>query len=293
MAKLPKFNKVDYLVDRKFGSRGARESRKSPSQAKRVSEYRDQLLNLSQEELDARVADEQIKHREEIQAKAGADERARFFNQPSAAADFDHWSKAAYWSLDEAVALSFGKEPGKVNWENVKSLTKISQFAFQYERRRDLMKRAVPFKQLYDPVMPGVLLAWAKRNELDVPSELEVAVTSRGTQVADWKTLYDKQRAIAEAAEAALVELQQEIEQLQQSPSAKGLSTKERESLLKLVIGMAVDGYGYDPSTGRSPIPTEIASQLAMRGIPLDPDTVRKYLKEAGQLLPPQEEADI
>lgn len=66
----------------------------------------------------------------------------------------------------------------------------------------------------------------------------------------------------------------------------KPLHTKEKETLLKLVIGMAKDAYGYDPLASRSPVPKEISDILAQRGMPLDPDTVRRWLKEAGKFLP-------
>ena len=61
----------------------------------------------------------------------------------------------------------------------------------------------------------------------------------------------------------------------------KPLTTRERDTLLKLVIGMAVKGYSYDPAALKSPIPKEIANDLAHLGISIDPDMVRKYLKDA------------
>ena len=64
------------------------------------------------------------------------------------------------------------------------------------------------------------------------------------------------------------------------------LGTKERESLLKIIIGMARGGYVYDPKLNRSAVPQEIASDLAKHGVPLDVDTVRKWLKEAAEFLP-------
>jgi hypothetical protein len=67
------------------------------------------------------------------------------------------------------------------------------------------------------------------------------------------------------------------------------LGTRERESLLKLVIGMAVGGYGYDPRAGRSEQPSQIAADLATAGVALDVDTVRKWLREAAEHLPPSE----
>ena len=69
----------------------------------------------------------------------------------------------------------------------------------------------------------------------------------------------------------------------------KTLPLKERESLLKIVIGVAIDGYGYDPFALRSPTAKEIADILTQRGIGLDEDTVRKYLQLARELLPRDE----
>jgi hypothetical protein len=49
------------------------------------------------------------------------EEDARFFTQPQAKADFGHWSKAEHWSLDEAIALVFGKAPEIVSWDKIKT----------------------------------------------------------------------------------------------------------------------------------------------------------------------------
>jgi hypothetical protein len=64
------------------------------------------------------------------------------------------------------------------------------------------------------------------------------------------------------------------------------LLSKERDSALKLIIGMAVIGYRYDPGRPRNDATTDISNDLAQLGVPLDPDTVRKWLREASQLLP-------
>lgn len=66
----------------------------------------------------------------------------------------------------------------------------------------------------------------------------------------------------------------------------KPLSTLERETLLKLVIGMAVDGYGYDPVAKRSPLAKELEDSFNKLGIPITDDTIRKWLKESAELLP-------
>jgi len=66
----------------------------------------------------------------------------------------------------------------------------------------------------------------------------------------------------------------------------KSLATRERESLLKLVIGMAMKGYRYDPSALKNTAVPEIVSDLQELALTITDDTVRKYLKEARELLP-------
>jgi len=61
------------------------------------------------------------------------------------------------------------------------------------------------------------------------------------------------------------------------------LSTRERSTLLKLVLGMAIEGYRYAPDAARSEAPGEIAGDLQKHGLDVSDDTVRKYLKEATQ----------
>jgi hypothetical protein len=242
-------------------------------------------------------------------------EKAQFFNQPTARGDFEHWSKAAHWTLDEAIALSFGRAPEVVQWERLKGYTKVSPFACQYERRRDLAIRALRWQQLFDPVLPGIFLAWAKRLELSFPEDLERAVATRGHWVGDWKSAYDREvndhaatreffnneRAAVADRDRLITQLNEEIAALQtqleehkatssKNPAASSLGSRERESLLKIVIGLAIDTLGFDPNASRSPAAAEIAGILAPLGVPLDEDTVRKYLQEARDLLPGETE---
>jgi hypothetical protein len=289
-----------------------------------VEAYRQELSALAPEELTARYSEEHAKVIEESRLRREQEERSLFFHQPWAKADFSHWSKAAHWTLDEAIALSFGKAPEHVTWQKVASLTVISPFAGQYARRRDLALRAVHWEQLFDPVLPGIFLAWCERLKLPVPAELTVAVEECGVQVADWKGLYEEGRAswektygelsrllersqadakdnhakwldLSERKDQLISRLKERIAALEcdSSQSAepvaeRSLGTRERDSLLKLVIGMAIVGYGYDPAAKRSEQPQAIADDLAIRGLMIDVDTVRKWLKASAELLPPQ-----
>ena len=64
-----------------------------------------------------------------------------------------------------------------------------------------------------------------------------------------------------------------------------GVATRERDTLLKLVLGMALAGYRYDPQAARSAVATEIAGDLVKHGLAVSDDTVRNYLKEAAATL--------
>lgn len=79
----------------------------------------------------------------------------------------------------------------------------------------------------------------------------------------------------------ALIEFQRSISNID-----KPLAKKERESLLKLVIGMAIEGYRYNPAELRNAATSEICKDLDTVGVGLDPDTVRKFLHEAAEMLP-------
>lgn len=74
-----------------------------------------------------------------------------------------------------------------------------------------------------------------------------------------------------------------EVPEKQERPPGR----RERENLLKLVIGMAIAGYRHDPGAPRNTTPKEIADDLAKLGLRLGDDTIRKYLKEAADTVLP------
>ncbi len=309
--------------------------------AENVKLYRMELNALTEEELAERVSagrklelERELKRQEFIESQ-------RFFHRPDAAMDVAHWSKMSFWTIDEAVALSLGKDPRVVAWPMVQSEVANSPFAKAYADRREIAMRAKVGGQLYDSTIPGVFLAWARRMMVQVPEELISAVEGLGVQIRDWKAAYDEQCAIVEKATVSEMEAKRErlkdmhlhskyIEKLAadytklindhvvlgesykaenqslkrriielesapvkqaavDAPTERPFGTRERDSLLKLVIGIAVKGYGHDPKASRTGTAREIAGDLQLLGIPLDEDTVRKFLSDAKALLPPIE----
>ncbi len=137
------------------------------------------------------LKEEKAKEQEEIRLKHEKEEQERFYNQPWAAAYLNHWCKASYWTLDEAISLSFGKDPKYVDWTKVQPLLPYNMFARKYEQLRDLVLRARNWKQLTDPVSPGFYIAWVRKNNIDFPAQLEKMVRDRGEIIENWETAYE------------------------------------------------------------------------------------------------------
>jgi hypothetical protein len=177
---------------------------------------------------------------------AEAEERDRFFNRPGAGADFVHWSKAAYWTIDEGVALILGRAPDVVNWESVRDYAHVSPFAGRYARLRDLALRAQESGQLVWRTEPRIFLAWAKRTNIEYPSELQEQVMSE-----------------------AVTDPPQDPPQ-NVVPKEKPLLVRERDTVLKMLGGIAFEKYGYDPKALRNAAITKIADDLDAAGVHVD-----------------------
>lgn len=83
-------------------------------------------------------------------------------------------------------------------------------------------------------------------------------------------------------AENEALRTQQESEQAGSSVTSVA-DQASRASLLKMVLGMALEQYSYEPAIPRSNATSNISSDLDSNGVSLDPKTIRKILKEAVQ----------
>ncbi|SDO57057.1 hypothetical protein [Phyllobacterium sp. OV277] len=351
MAKLVPFwqsHPIEYLLrarfptaqleDTAFPSRFTDDGISSSESQKNVQHYKDELEALSPNELNQLILKTRTRYEEIAKEKANKEEQARSFNQHHAKANFEHWAKMAYWSIDEAVALSLGRDPNYASWKHIQSLTSISPFAAQFSAKREIAIRAKTMGQLWEQTIPSNFLAWAERMGFEFPTELVDSIQVLGIQIADWKTLYDGQKKLNEAMQNQLVEKHDshmsslhehsayiaktreeqsrlierykdlmaikddtiadreehvqrlmariaEIETGHGQSKEKSLSIRERESLLKLIIGMAIKKYHFKPMMAKNAATSNIASDLRQLDMSLDEDTIRKYLSEAKVLL--------
>lgn len=182
-----------------------------------------------------------------------------FFDQPEAMADFGFWANIDYWTPDETVSLSFGRSPDVVNKKRLsRFIAEQPRFATEFFYRNEQIMRAVSTGTLPEKISPKEFIDWAQSKEMDVPEELLVQHKTPSTRQRD------------------------EIK-----TSQKQLKERERDSLLKLILGMSVDSYNYkvgepkNDATGENP--HSIAARLESLGLTLTSDTIRKYLKEAEQ----------
>jgi hypothetical protein len=63
----------------------------------------------------------------------------------------------------------------------------------------------------------------------------------------------------------------------------------DRETLLKIIIGMAMDGYSYKPKAQRNAASKKIERATENTGIKVTDETILNKLREAAELVPPQD----
>ena len=235
---------------------GEKVERMSPL-LRKAKEYYNELLALSSADLFALEREQRESKGAQGNKPTVSDvvNRGWFFEQLDAQADLEHWSRAEYWTPDEAVAVSFGKNPNVVNANTLKSYLGKASFADEYYLRRDLVDRAIQSGRLPREIPPADFVAWLHQRSIPVP------------------------RGLADCLSA--------IEATSSQSSAKPLSDTERDSLLKLLLGMSIDKYDYKVGETRNPATGEnrdsINAALERLDLKLTSDTIRKYLKEAEQ----------
>jgi hypothetical protein len=182
-------------------------------------------------------------------------------------ADYGHWAKAAHLAIDEATFLSLGLDPrgldmdGKDQWP-IRSDGSESRAVAD---RKDLFQRKFHRVLHSNRLKFPDILAWIDEVGLEVHSGFRQILEAR-----------------SEALRGSVTgDLAEDVPQV-----ARNDDPRERASLMKLVIVMAISGYRYDPQALRSKTVAEIQNDAELLGITLSQDTIRKYLREAAKELP-------
>lgn len=280
----PRTDPIKHLLARKFGNRGLGlvregESETPPELARKIAEYREYLEGLSNYHL--------LNLFREEEARALYDEQ--HFHKPSADADFEYWARMPHWTVDEAVALTLGKAPEQLRWHTVEKAADRSSVAAEYRRRRELALRSLAWKHLTDPVLPSVFITWADRIGMTVPDGLRTALDAQAVKEPDYRSLYESLLAACAETENLVADVYEELRKMKahqdaaqaENRASKAIGTKERESMMAIIAGMAMEGYKYNPASAKNLATKDIASDIAQVGLSLDVDTVRKYVSAA------------
>jgi hypothetical protein len=90
-----------------------------------------------------------------------ADKR-EFFNDPEAVADFFHWDLKQKLYVEQAVALSLGKDPNIVTLDRLTALRRPnSPFVMDYMQRLGALQRAVDEHHISRPLTLSKFVQWA------------------------------------------------------------------------------------------------------------------------------------
>lgn len=210
--------------------------------------------------------------------------------QPLCAADFSYYARARYWLNDEAVCLSLGVdprsiEPAKREFESSYSGRQKGLAAFFRVRSKltELIARYFHDSFARDRP-PRFWIDWLREMRLPCPDALVEAVEIYGGPVIDWKQRAEQAEAELESSRLRVADLEKAI--VDNSLNQTG-TTRQRETLLRVLVGIALEQYGYDPKKARNSAPKQISDDLALHGLSVSDDTIRKYLNEASELLSP------
>ena len=187
------------------------------------------------------------------------------FGHPDHKADFNYWSKVGLLSVQEATLLSVGLEPDKEHTDFLELVrdaaghpNKNEQAIFLSKRYR-LIRDHFPFGvSSLMSVSPAWFMTLIKKTDLEVPEGLTTAL-------------------------AYLNKASSDAGKVQKTES---LTTSEKGSMLKIIAAMACEQYGFDPDEARSQAVPSLRQDLDLVGLPLDDKTIRKWLREASELVP-------
>jgi hypothetical protein len=158
---------LSYLLTLKAGSFDA--PKPDPALIQEIAGFRKSLEEKSRDEIALLVTEARNREAERQRLHNEKQEAEAFFNQPTSNADFSYWSRISYWTLEEGVAVSLGKNPGIVSWQKLTAHNAISPFKARYAAKLEEVRRAKAMGQLWESTIPFVFTKWAKRVGFEMP----------------------------------------------------------------------------------------------------------------------------
>jgi hypothetical protein len=196
---------------------------------------------------------------------AGTKQKAKGLSEASNDLDYDYWGRMPGWTVSEAAALLLDINPDcrpTGNGKNIDSKTKEGE----YHRLKRLLKRAQKMDELSSPMSPRDFIQWAASNKLTKSEQLEASLKS-GKPLRNWRTKYFNMKRQRD-------ELTKKLKD--------SVLPKERQTLLKLLLGMAQAKFNHEKGSHKTV--SAIVAALDRVDLSVGDDSIRKYLREADEL---------
>ncbi|WP_411817365.1 hypothetical protein [Hyphococcus sp. DH-69] len=189
---------------------------------------------------------------------------------------FKYFARLETWTREEAGALLLRLDPRIVL---ARDRISGSRPAFNFRQFCDLLEMLNRAKTALSDgrhLKPEQILNWAKTQGYSPPKELVIAVKAAKV------VRQSDEQLIPESDFSANIENQAIASEL---PKDNVLHHKTKSSMLKLIAGMAVRGYGYNPKLRQNSAITDIETDLRLLNVPLSDDTIRRWVNEACELI--------
>jgi len=153
-----------------------------------------------------------------------------------------YWARLPYWTVDEAVKLSFGINPAGFSFEYEELIGIEPQFANAFAARILSLSRTF----IDNNVEPIRFVDWAREFPADLPRVL--------------------------------------LDEILRNRQTTGEGEVNRYNhLLKITLGLAMGGYGYNPASRQDEVIKEILRDLEDFGLKVHQQTLRTKLNEAAE----------
>ncbi|NBX53263.1 MAG: hypothetical protein EBT63_06425, partial [Proteobacteria bacterium] len=267
-------------------------------EATRINDYKEKLEKLSEDEFE-KLYKELVKKKEAIRRK---DEELRqekinqreyeWFLDPKYNADFDYWLKADYWSVEECLALAFGKNPRLINFAKIinfqHSINVSSKFVLKYLENFDLVERSINYFSLgtmicdkytkteNKKVKPLDFINWAKSKNIELPKGLSELTKQDENNIKEIEVKFTSLQEKYNQLSLDKAGLKQQNEELQKKLSEKE-DSRVIATLNKILCGI-IKGRYSDESSRVSKIKSTLMREA---NIDLNEKTIRTRLQEA------------
>jgi hypothetical protein len=191
------------------------------------------------------------------------------------------WCQKHRWSAFEATAVSFGKDPTRLQGKSVLN----GNFEILFFDRMYLIEMAQGSGQLPKEIAPADFVSFAQHEHLSYFDGLDEALSAVRKGLAELTAQSKALQAENRNLRAQIKELEAELVKWRHQDRQE-LGSKERRTAYGLILGMAMGAYEYVPRPNeRSSAVKRILGHMADIGFELSEQRTRDWLKDAATFL--------